>query len=115
MLLLQLPGGYLWLPSIISITRYCRTLCCFYGVLLPQLPGGYLALPALPGIAGLSYGVLLPQLPAGYLWLPSVSSITMYCTLHNYEYWSPLLPQLPDGYCDSHRVLVAIVNTVTGA
>ena len=38
----QLPGGYLWLPLVTSITRYCMTLCCVRGVRLPQLPGGYL-------------------------------------------------------------------------
>ena len=46
-----LPGGYLWLPLVTSVTRYCLTPCCVRGVWLPLLPGGYLWLPALPGIA----------------------------------------------------------------
>ena len=32
LLLPQLPGGYLWLPCVTSVTRYCMTLCCVRGV-----------------------------------------------------------------------------------
>ena len=39
-----LPGGYLWLLCVTSVTRYCMTLCCVRGVRLPPLPGGYLRL-----------------------------------------------------------------------
>ena len=46
-----LPSGYLWLPLVTSVTRYCMTLCCVRGVQLPPLPGGNYVLPALPGIA----------------------------------------------------------------
>ena len=33
----QLPGSYLWLLCVTSVTRYCMTVCCVCCILLPQL------------------------------------------------------------------------------
>ena len=32
-----LPGDYLWLPLVTSVTSYCMTLCCVRGVWLPAV------------------------------------------------------------------------------
>ena len=70
-----LPGGYLWLPLVTSVTRYCLTLCCVRGVRLPPLPGGYLGLLCVTSVTRYCMTVccvcciLLPQLT---LWVPVV-------------------------------------------
>ena len=95
-----LPGGYLWLPLVTSVTRYCMTLCCVPGVWLPPLPGGYLWLLCVTSVTRYCMtlccvrGVWLPPLPGGYLWSPLVTSVTRYCMtlccVHGVR-----LPQLP--------------------
>ena len=81
----QLPGGYLWLLCVTSVTRYCITLCCVRGVRLPQLPGGYLWLLCVTSVTRYCMtlccvrGVQLLKLPGGYLWLLCVTSVTRYC------------------------------------
>ena len=71
----QLPGGYLWLLCVTSVTRYYITLCCVRGVRLPQLPGGYLWLLCVTSVTRYCMTVccvcciLLPQLT---LWVPVV-------------------------------------------
>ena len=70
-----LPGGYLRLLCVTSVTRYCMTLCCVRGVQLPQLPGGYLRLLCVTSVTRYYMTlccvccILLPQLT---LWVPVV-------------------------------------------
>ena len=64
-----LPGDYLWLPLVTSVTSYCMTLCCVRGVWLPPLPGGYLRLLCVTSVTRYCMtlccvrGAWLPPLP----------------------------------------------------
>ena len=98
----QLPGGYLWILCVTSVTRYCMTLCCVRGVIQ------YLVTLATMVTKGKlpSNCTTWQRASVTCLWLPLVTSVTRYCKtlccvhgvsiVTSVTWWLPVwLPVLP--------------------